>query len=164
MNLAICAVVQLLIGFEFLCHDPLAYLGRAFELGRVFQYRWSVNWQHVPETLFLATNFHLILLLAHIFLLLVFMFSSWFQRHGGLFKMISDLARSGKLFDLDTHGKINFIGLRITGILDMLYALFTANLAGIVFARSVHFQFYTWYYHSLFYLLYSTISTSDLKP
>jgi alpha-1,3-mannosyltransferase len=39
-NLAICAAVQILTGLEFLCNDPLAYLGRAFELGRVFQYRW----------------------------------------------------------------------------------------------------------------------------
>ncbi|KAI6184756.1 Methyltransf-11 domain-containing protein [Aphelenchoides bicaudatus] len=150
MNLSICAVVQLVVGFEFLSNYPLAYLGRAFELGRVFQYRWSVNWQHLPENIFLATNFHLILLLAHVFLLLIFMFSTWFQRHGGLFKLITDLIRNGKLVNLDTH--------------DILYSLFTANLAGIVFARSIHFQFYTWYYHSLFYLLYSTISTSELKP
>jgi alpha-1,3-mannosyltransferase len=109
MNLAICAVVQLIVGFEFLVHDPLAYLGRAFELGRVFQYRWSVNWQHIPETVFLATNFHLMLLLAHVVLLLVFMLSTWFRRHGGLFKMVSELVRNGKLFDLDTHGKSQFI-------------------------------------------------------
>ncbi|KAI6238057.1 Methyltransf-11 domain-containing protein [Aphelenchoides fujianensis] len=46
----------------------------------------------------------------------------------------------------------------------MLHALFTANLAGIVFARSIHFQFYTWYFHSLFYLLYSSISFELLPP
>lgn len=49
-------------------------------------------------------------------------------------------------------------------VLDILYALFTSNLAGIVVARSIHFQFYAWYYHSLFYLLYSTLSTNSLKP
>ena len=42
-------------------------------------------------------------------------------------------------------------------ILEVLYALFTANLIGIAFARSLHYQFYCWYYHSLAYLLYSTI-------
>lgn len=111
LNLIICAAVQLLIGCEFLVHSPLAYLGRAFELGRVFQYRWSVNWQFVNETLFLSSNFHLLLLLVHFLLLLTFMFSTWFKRHGGLFKMITDLIRTGKLVDLDTDGNYSLQSL-----------------------------------------------------
>ncbi|KAI6193763.1 Methyltransf-11 domain-containing protein [Aphelenchoides besseyi] len=149
-HLAICALVQLAVGFEFLVYDPLAYIGRAFELGRVFQFRWSVNWQFVNESLFLSTNFHLILLLAHVTLLCIFMFTTWFRRHGNLIQLTYDAVKHNRHIDLDVH--------------DVLFALFTANLAGIVFARSIHFQFYTWYYHSLFYLLYASIAFDFKVP
>jgi len=34
--------------------------------------------------------------------------------------------------------------------------MFTANLIGITFARSLHYQFYSWYFHSLPYLMWRT--------
>jgi hypothetical protein len=30
--------------------------------------------------------------------------------------------------------------------------LFTCNMVGITFARSIHYQFYCWYFHTLAYL------------
>lgn len=42
-------------------------------------------------------------------------------------------------------------------VLEVLMALFTANLLGICVARSLHYQFYSWYFHSLPYLLFSTV-------
>jgi alpha-1,3-mannosyltransferase len=43
--LAICATSQILIGLPFLCTFPISYLKKAFELDRVFIYRWTVNWK-----------------------------------------------------------------------------------------------------------------------
>ena len=38
----------------------------------------------------------------------------------------------------------------------LLLPLFISNLIGIACARSLHYQFYVWYYHSLPYLVWST--------
>eukprot|EP01112_Ceratiomyxa_fruticulosa_P001998 TRINITY_DN12141_c0_g1_i1.p1 TRINITY_DN12141_c0_g1~~TRINITY_DN12141_c0_g1_i1.p1 ORF type:complete len:407 (-),score=57.06 TRINITY_DN12141_c0_g1_i1:57-1229(-) len=35
--------------------------------------------------------------------------------------------------------------------------LFTSNFIGIIFCRTLHYQFYVWYFHTIPYLLYHTI-------
>jgi alpha-1,3-mannosyltransferase len=35
-----------------------------------------------------------------------------------------------------------------------LIVLFTSNLVGIVCSRSLHYQFYVWYFHTLHFLLW----------
>ncbi len=39
---------------------------------------------------------------------------------------------------------------------EIISTLFVGNFVGIVFARSLHYQFYVWYYHTLVYLLWTT--------
>jgi hypothetical protein len=40
-----CALPQLLLGAPFLFRHPVSYLRKAFELDRVFFYKWTVNWK-----------------------------------------------------------------------------------------------------------------------
>jgi ALG3 protein len=40
-----CALPQLLLGAPFLLTYPISYLRKAFELDRVFFYKWTVNWK-----------------------------------------------------------------------------------------------------------------------
>lgn len=40
-----CAGPQLLLGAPFLLSYPISYLRKAFELDRVFFYKWTVNWK-----------------------------------------------------------------------------------------------------------------------
>ncbi|KAK0395726.1 hypothetical protein QR680_001400 [Steinernema hermaphroditum] len=137
--LSVCAAVQVVIAAPFLIHDPLSYVMRSFELGRVFMYKWTVNWRILPESVFLDKRIHLVLLLLHVVVLLVFAFKMWFRSQGGLLLLLRNFA----------YGPRTRIGIQ-----DALYALFTSNLIGITFARSLHYQFYSWYFHSLPFILF----------
>jgi alpha-1,3-mannosyltransferase len=35
----------------------------------------------------------------------------------------------------------------------VIYTIFTSNFIGVVFARSLHYQFYCWYFHMIPYML-----------
>jgi alpha-1,3-mannosyltransferase len=63
--------VQLVIAIPFLDHWK-SYLLKAFELGRVFEYQWTVNWKFIPESIFLSRDFHVLLLVLHATLLCFF--------------------------------------------------------------------------------------------
>uniref|UniRef100_A0A0M3ID10 dolichyl-P-Man:Man5GlcNAc2-PP-dolichol alpha-1,3-mannosyltransferase n=1 Tax=Ascaris lumbricoides TaxID=6252 RepID=A0A0M3ID10_ASCLU len=140
--LAVCGVVQLYIATPFLLYDPVSYLKRSFDLGRVFLFKWTVNWRFLREEVFLDKRLHVTLLVLHALLLLAFAGKVWFRSHGGLVLLLHNLSR----------------GLRTRiGSNEVLMALFTANLLGICVARSLHYQFYSWYFHSLPYLLFSTV-------
>lgn len=41
-------IVQLLLGLPFLAANASGYLSRAYEFGRVFTYKWTVNFKFLP--------------------------------------------------------------------------------------------------------------------
>ena len=73
--LTFCLFSQLAIGAPFLWSHPVAYLRNSFNLGRIFLFKWTVNWRFLPENLFTAQWFHLSLLILHL-LVLVFYYRS----------------------------------------------------------------------------------------
>uniref|UniRef100_A0A8C4ZDX9 Dol-P-Man:Man(5)GlcNAc(2)-PP-Dol alpha-1,3-mannosyltransferase n=1 Tax=Gadus morhua TaxID=8049 RepID=A0A8C4ZDX9_GADMO len=115
-KLTLCAAIQLLLGLPFLLENPLGYMNGAFDLGRQFMFKWTVNWRFLPEWLFLSRSFHLLLLSAHLLTLL--------------------------LFALQQNAPLVLI-------------LFASNFIGMCFSRSLHYQFYVWYFHTLPFLLWS---------
>ena len=68
---------QLLLSLPFLMENPLGYMNGAFDLGRQFMFKWTVNWRFLPEWLFLSRSFHLLLLSAHLLTLLLFALRRW---------------------------------------------------------------------------------------
>lgn len=140
--IAICLPIQFLLALPFLRVDPMAYLARAVELTRVFMYKWSVNGAFLPEHIFTSSTLAIVLLAAHLTTLLLFAHYKWTlpDSYGLLGLLGSSLSPSFKKRTLrPTH---------------VLLVLFTSNFVGIAFARTLHYQFYTWYVHSLPFLIW----------
>lgn len=211
IQLSICACVQLILGLPFLMKNPVAYLKGSFDVGRVFDHKWTVNYRFLSIEMFENKYFHLSLLALHVLLLILFLplcikyFKSYCRlryvqrqvqpqidaknleiKHKANVKskqrlekksdeetltkeqedflnsfesMLQKPTQKGKKpfkkpleIDNNTHYSINF------DILSQLFILpmFIINFIGIVCARSLHYQFYSWYFHSLPYLLWST--------
>uniref|UniRef100_A0A1I7UUL8 dolichyl-P-Man:Man5GlcNAc2-PP-dolichol alpha-1,3-mannosyltransferase n=1 Tax=Caenorhabditis tropicalis TaxID=1561998 RepID=A0A1I7UUL8_9PELO len=138
--LSVCAVIQLYVGSPFLLYDWKSYVQRSFDLGRVFMFKWTVNWRFLPEDLFLDKRFHVALLVGHITVLGLFAWYMWFRRLNGLPSSMYIRVFEG----IQTK----------TGALETYYAFCTANFIGIAFSRSLHYQFYSWYFHQLPFLLF----------
>lgn len=213
-QLFICGLIQVVLGIPFLLNNPLAYLKGSFDIGRVFNHTWTVNYRFLDVNLFENKCFHISLLCIHVLLLIMFMpmFIKYFKSYCRL-KYVQkqvqpqidaknlEIKQKGK-FVPETKRKLNktksdnieklskeqeeFIdsfesmlqksspkggkkvkklGLEAVNnqysvdydILSQLFILpmFVVNFIGVVCARSLHYQFYSWYFHSLPYLLWS---------
>ncbi|KAL1060396.1 hypothetical protein V6Z11_1Z101100 [Gossypium hirsutum] len=147
--LAGAALVQIVLGLPFLLSFPIEYISRAFNLGRVFIHFWSVNFKFVPEPIFVSKEFAVSLLIAHLVLLVVFAHYKWCKHEGGLFKFL----RSRISFCSITSGSAWPKTLKKEHIVT---TMFVGNFIGIICARSLHYQFYSWYFYSLPHLLWIT--------
>lgn len=214
-QLLVCGLVQVLLGLIFLINNPVTYLQGSFDLGRVFNHTWTVNYRFLDVEVFENKCFHLSLLAIHILLLIIFIpmclkyFKSYCRlkyvqqqfepqiraknqetkrrnkfnkdRQKLLKKANTEetlskdqetflnsfeamLKKSGKGTKRPAKNQpippeseenmeycINFDSLSQLFILPM----FIINFIGIVCARSLHYQFYSWYFHSLPYLIWS---------
>lgn len=211
IQLLICGMIQLILGAPFLMSNPVAYMKGSFDLGRVFNHTWTVNYRFLDIDTFESKCFHLTLLVMHVILLFIFMpmFIKYFNSYCRLkfvqkqvqpqidaknldnrrkakmgkeakkkmskkteevetltkeqedfinsFETMLQKQKGGKKVakkpetNDETNYSINF------DILSQLFILpmFVVNFIGIVCARSLHYQFYSWYFHSLPYLLWS---------
>ncbi|KAI4810230.1 hypothetical protein KUCAC02_019071 [Chaenocephalus aceratus] len=138
-KLSLCAGIQLLLGLPFLLENPVGYMSQAFDLGRQFMFKWTVNWRFLPEWLFLDRYFHLILLASHLLALLLFALRRWKRPGESIFDLLKDPSKRKAPAQKTT----------------MVLILFTSNFIGMCFSRSLHYQFYVWYFHTLPFLLWS---------
>ncbi|KAG6522164.1 hypothetical protein ZIOFF_019301 [Zingiber officinale] len=134
------ALVQIILGLPFLLTYPVEYISRAFNLGRVFIHFWSVNFKFVPEQIFVSKEFSIALLVLHLMLLATFAQFRW-SKSEGLFILLKWA---------DIHP-------------DVASVMFTGNFIGIVCARSLHYQFYSWYFYSLPFLLWISPFPTPLR-
>jgi alpha-1,3-mannosyltransferase len=150
-----CALPQLVLGAPFLLHHPVHYLRKAFELDRVFFYQWTVNWKFLPEEVFVSKPLSVALLLLHIGGLIYFAVQ-WLQSLDG-----SNSKRRIFVFRQPSPTLDDSRPIQTLSPIYITSTLFTSNFIGICFARTLHYQFYCWYFHALPFLLwYSSIETT----
>ncbi|OMO63813.1 Glycosyltransferase, ALG3 [Corchorus capsularis] len=135
--LAGAALVQIVLGLPFLLTYPIEYISQAFNLGRVFIHFWSVNFKFVPEPIFVSMQFAVSLLIVHLVLLAMFAHYKWYKE---------------SLIPSSFIGILTLVEMNP----DIATTMFVGNFIGIVCARSLHYQFYSWYFYSLPYLLWRT--------
>lgn len=190
-NLFLCGIMQVILGLPFLYINAYSYVKGSFDLGRIFEHKWTVNYRFLTRDIFEDKIFHISLLVLHIILLVVFLpiFKRYFSSYAKLKvvtdqlsvqietekqrkkKEIENLSKKQKKFlksfeeqlqmnegyeqnDDDDVSKINNKMSKITQL--FILPFFVANLIGITCARSLHYQFYSWYFHSLVYLVFCT--------
>ena len=57
IQLAICGGLQVLLALPFLLENPVNYLKGAFNLGRIFVHKWTVNYRLVTSFSIIFTLF-----------------------------------------------------------------------------------------------------------
>ncbi|XP_066313781.1 dol-P-Man:Man(5)GlcNAc(2)-PP-Dol alpha-1,3-mannosyltransferase isoform X2 [Miscanthus floridulus] len=154
------AVVQVLLGMPFLLSHPVDYISRAFNLGRVFIHFWSVNFKFVPEKVFVSKELAIALLILHLTTLMIFAHYKWLKHEGGLFGFLHSRFKDSKSIKQLVSSQPRPSSLSIEHIVAVM---FIGNFIGIVCARSLHYQFYSWYFYSLPFLLWKTRFQTPLR-
>lgn len=214
-QLIVCAIFQLLLGSPFLFTHPLQYIQGSFDLGRVFEHKWTVNYRFLSRPIFENRLFHLALLLLHIGLLAYFTKPTfkYFQNYARLRQLQKQFqpqidAKNAEVKSRNNKKKKEVVavdeklteeqekflksfeqGLKKTAGKPAamegsheseeaaekysvhfeqctqlaLLPLFFCNFLGMMCARSLHYQFYIWYFHTLPYLAWSTPFSTNLK-
>ncbi|KAI3647011.1 hypothetical protein MP228_007232 [Amoeboaphelidium protococcarum] len=150
-HLLIIVAVQLILAVPFLTNQSHAvnYFRSSFNLGRVFDYKWTVNWKFLHPDVFYSSNFHLLLVSGCVSLWCLLGHFAWTQQLG----MVKFIYRF--LNALRLGGSVQMASIDALNIVTML-AL--SNLVGICFSRSLHYQFYSWYFWSLPFLVAYSIN------
>lgn len=215
VQLAICGVIQLVLGLPFLIVNPVNYIKGSFDFGRVFNHTWTVNYRFLDVETFENRCFHLTLLALHVLLLIIFlpMCIKYFQSYCRLryvqnqvqpqidaknlqikekskvkkakkkqatkpeeekltkeqeeflnsfestLQKSSGQAGKKKVANkkpINNEEEESFYSINYDIITQLfILPMFIVNFIGLVCARSLHYQFYSWYFHSLPYLLWS---------
>lgn len=205
LQLIVCGVVQLILGAPFLATHPFNYIKGSFDIGRVFEHKWTVNYRFLDRFFFEHKYFHIGLLVIHLMLLAVFIrpcykYMQSYTRLRTLEKQFQpqidkkneelkqNVGKKVKEEDAEDDLTVdqqkflasfeksmqNSSGKRpvITKPTDetpdryeiffekatqlAVLPIFLSNFIGIICARSLHYQFYVWYFHSLPYLAWFT--------
>lgn len=148
---ALMAQVQYIIAQTFLRKNAKGYLSRAFELSRQFLFKWTVNWRFLGEDIFLNRRFALTLLVGHVSFLIRFILNKWLKPAGKpAYAIIVPLLQFKSPFT--AHEEYQVVS-RLTPAY-VTTTILTANLLGLLFARTLHYQFYAYIAWATPYLLW----------
>jgi alpha-1,3-mannosyltransferase len=132
--------VQIILAFPFLPTNAMGYLQRAFEFSRQFLFKWTVNWRFVGEETFLSQGFSTALLIGHVSALVVFITTRWLKPAE---QSVTEMVSRAIKFEEPLGKMQHAISIRLSPNY-ILTTILTANAIGMLFARSLHYQFYAY--------------------
>jgi alpha-1,3-mannosyltransferase len=127
----------------------------------------SLVQKFLPEDIFVSKPLSILLLICHVGTLIYFAYQ-WIQSISGTRQQQQQQQRR-PIFFIHSHPSTvttsstsqqqqqeqrPWLTVRLSPIY-ITSTMFTANFIGIVFARTLHYQFYSWYYHAIPFLLFS---------
>ncbi|KAF8810116.1 glycosyltransferase family 58 protein [Phlegmacium glaucopus] len=146
VHMVALVMTQIFFALPFLREDPWAYAQSAFNFGRVFLYKWTVNWRFIGEDIFLNSRFAMALLVGHVTVLIMFGLFKWCELDGGVYRVLSRGIRRPLYPPALSKVDADYVAT----------ILFTSNLIGMLFSRSLHYQFYSWYAQQIPFLTWRT--------
>lgn len=148
-HIAICAWVQFLFGAPFLYANYESYLRRCLMGFGDLNQKWSVNWKFLPADVFYSPTFPRVLFALHLVVLAYCATRRWSvgQRLG--FK-----AKSDAVYPPAWRRRVDPSAPAVLNPEHVLVTLVSCNAIGVIFWRSLHFQFLCWYLHSVPLLLW----------
>lgn len=120
---SVLVLVLVLLSVPFLMSSPMEYLQMAFNFTRKFEWEWTVNWRFLGPRCFHLLQDYPLTLFLHVLSLIL-----WIKYRWTSFKSIKNpriLCRN----------------------------VFECNLLGIIFSKSLHYQFLSWYSVTIPFLL-----------
>lgn len=129
---------QYVLAFPFLRANPIGYLSQAFEFSRQFLFKWTVNWRFLGEETFLSLEFASALLACHVSQLLFFINERWTRP-----SKLSMIGIAKTLFHPLSPQAQQQIARRISPSF-VLTSILSSMVLGLLFARSLHYQFYAY--------------------
>lgn len=145
-------LLHLAASYPFLYREVgFTYFRCAFDFGRQFMYKWTVNWKFVPEQIFLSRTFAVTLLVTHVSLLLLYMHNRWVRPSS---KSIPEFIKKFIIKGIDYREEVS-ISNKITPqyVTD---AILSSVVVGLLCARTLHYQFYAYLGWATPYLLWRT--------
>ncbi len=195
--------VQVALALPFLLTFPKSYLARAFELTRVFTYKWTVNFKFLSEDCFVSKELAHGLLSVHVAALFVAAHRKWFRRRnlppgakeqrffwdffGNFFRIAKrDISsafrgkssssssstrsrrsgienRNSEKSGSDDDNDKELERIKYPSENDAALMLAQGNFIGVLCARSLHYQFYSWYFNLLPLILFNRTSLIHRK-
>lgn len=133
-------ILLAIISGPFLLTFPLEYSSMAYNFSRKFEWEWTVNWRFLGAENFEYFQNSRILLVLHFISLLTWINFRCLRSDGGILG----------LFRISIGREKNYKPLKPSEIVRWL---FEANLLGMIFSRTLHYQFLSWYSLSIPFLL-----------
>ena len=146
------AQLQLALAFPFVKTNAMSYLSRAFDFSRQFLFKWTVNWRFIGEQVFSSKEFSTTLLIGHVTVLAIFALTRWLKPAS---RSMMDMIKKVANFS-EPLGDIQQETARRVAPQFVMTTILTANVIGMLFARSLHYQFYAYLAWSTPFLLWKS--------